>query len=91
MTSPRLSLSNEPIFLFLEDKATFDYEKYRRKFSIIRIGQLENRGRKLQSSSDTELWKISFPDALLHSFSFLEHQGQVPKDKALMGVRPFHR
>lgn len=54
MTSPCLSLSNEPIFLFLEDKATFDYEKYRRKFSIIGIGQLENRGRKLQYSSDTK-------------------------------------
>lgn len=47
VTLPCLSLSNEPIFLFLEDKATFDYEKYRRKFSIIGIGQLENSSRKL--------------------------------------------
>lgn len=50
MTSPCLSLSNEPISFFLEDKTTFDYEKYGRKFSIIRIGQLEYRGRKLQYS-----------------------------------------
>lgn len=47
VTLPCLSLSNEPIFLFLEDKATFDYEKYRIKFSIIGIGQLENSSRKL--------------------------------------------
>lgn len=67
MTSPCLALSNEPIFLFLEDKATFDYEKYGRKFSIIAIGQLENRGRKSQYSRDRELWQISFPDALLYS------------------------
>lgn len=73
MTSPCLSLSNEPIFFFLEDKTTFDYEKYRRKFSIICIGQLEYRGRKLQYSSDTKLWKISFPDALLHSLLRFQH------------------
>lgn len=73
MTSPCLSLSNEPIFFSLEDKTTFDYEKYRRKFSIIRIGQLEYRGRKLQYSSDTKLWKISFPDALLHTLCRFYH------------------
>lgn len=73
MTSPCLSLSNEPIFFFLEDKTTFDYEKYRRKFSIICIGQLEYRGRKLQYSSDTKLWNISFPDALLHSLFRFQH------------------
>lgn len=87
MTSPCLSLSNEPIFLFLEDKATFDYEKYRRKFSIIGIGQLEKRGRKLQYNSDTKFWKISFPGALLYSLfsvSRISRTGTKTQDKSLM-------
>lgn len=95
MTSPCLSLSNEPIFLFLEDKATFDYEKYRRKFSIIGIGQPENRGRKLQYSSDTKLWKISFPHALLYSLLFsvcgISRADTKRRDESLMGVHSFHR
>lgn len=61
MTPPFLSLSNEPIFLFCDDKATLDYEKFRGKFSIIGIGQIETRSRKLLCSSDTKLQNISFP------------------------------
>lgn len=65
MTLPCLSLSNEPIFLFCDDKATFDYEKFRRKFSITGIGQSGNRSSKLLYSSDTNLQNVSF----LHSVS----------------------
>lgn len=84
MTSPCLSLSNEPIFSFLEDKAAFDSEEYRRKFSIIGTGQLESRGRKRQRCSDTMPRKKWFPGALLHSFQFLKCPEQVPRDAMIL-------